>query len=213
MTLRIAIVEDEPGVLEGLVELVNGTPGMQCVGSYLSAQAAAPEILAHPPDVFLIDLGLPGESGEELISELRPKLPSVKLLVLTQHENVGRIVHALKAGADGYLVKKDPPARLLQSIRDLAEGYMPMSPGVAAKVKEHFQQLDLTRHKGGFDLLETLSPREYEVLGYIAKGFTDKEIADKIKVSISTVNTYTKGIYKKLQVQSRAKAVARLYGH
>jgi len=203
MTITVSIVEDAAGVREGLVRLLNSSPGFNCIASYASGEAALAEIPSQPPDVVLMDLDLPGIKGVECVRRLKTLLPAIRVVMLTVYENPEHIFDALSAGAIGYLTKKRLPGDLLEAVQDAHAGGAPMSSQIARKVVQFFQNIPASSG------LETLSTRELEVLDLLAKGFLVKEIADQTSLGYGTVRTYIRRIYEKLQVHSRSQAVSK----
>jgi len=203
MTITVSIVEDATGVREGLVRLLNGSPGFRCIASYPDGEAALAEIPHQPPDVVLMDLDLPGMKGVECVRRLKTILPAIRVVMLTVYENPEHIFDALSAGAIGYLIKKRLPGDLLEAVQDAHSGGAPMSSQIARKVVQFFQTVPASSG------LETLSTRELEVLDLLAKGFLVKEIADRTSLGYGTVRTYIRRIYEKLQVHSRSQAVSK----
>ena len=196
-------MEDAAGVREGLVRLLNSSPGFRCIASYPTGEAALAEIPAQPPDVVLMDLDLPGIKGVECVRKLKTLLPAIRVVMLTVYDNPEHIFDALSAGAIGYLIKKRLPGDLLQAVEDAHSGGAPMSSQIARKVVQFFQTIPASSG------LETLSTRELEVLDLLAKGFLVKEIADQTSLGYGTVRTYIRRIYEKLQVHSRSQAVSK----
>jgi len=203
MTITVSIVEDATGVREGLVRLLNSSPGFSCIASYPTGEAALAEIPVQPPDVVLMDLDLPGIKGVECVRKLKTLLPAIRVVMLTVYENPEHIFDALSAGAIGYLIKKRLPGDLLQAVEDAHSGGAPMSSQIARKVVQFFQTIPASSG------LEALSTRELEVLDLLAKGFLVKEIADQTSLGYGTVRTYIRRIYEKLQVHSRSQAVSK----
>lgn len=156
------------------------------------------------PDVVLVDINLPGHTGVQCICRLRPLMPETQFLVLTVYEDADHIYDALAAGATGYLLKSTRREELLAAIKQVHEGGSPMTGYIARKVVQSFQPAQ--PEKPGPDVL---SPREWEVLRLLARGYAYKEIADSLGISMPTVNTHIHRIYEKLQVRSRSEAVAR----
>jgi len=163
--------------------------------------------VAALPNVILMDINLPGMSGIECVARLRKELPDAHVIMLTIYEDSERIFEALKAGADGYLVKTSPTSTLLAAIEDVYMGGSPMSSHIARQVVRQFRQPDAPP-----DETKSLSPRERETLELLASGYAYKEIADKMSIGSETVRTYIKGICKKLHVRNRIEAVARYSG-
>jgi DNA-binding NarL/FixJ family response regulator len=203
MSIRVAIVEDDPTVRENLADLVGGTAGFNCVGSCATAEAAWQQLPPLAPDVVLMDIHLPGRNGIACVERLRKLLPDVQVIMLTIEEDSERVFESLKAGATGYLVKHATPAEILEAIAAVHRGGAPMSASVARKVVTAFRQ---PAPDGEWQLSE----REVEVLRLLARGHRSKEIASELGIGVGTVNTYVRHIYEKLHVRSRAEAVAKL---
>jgi DNA-binding NarL/FixJ family response regulator len=206
MSISVSIVEDDAGVRNTLAKLIDSSSGFRCLSQHPSAESALRELPKANPEVVLMDINLPGLSGVECVRRLKPTLPRAQIIMLTVYQNTEHIFNALAAGATGYLLKQTPPAELLAAIRDVHGGGSPMSSHIARKIVQSFQK-PAPVNRG----LETLTPRETEVLDYLAKGFLYKEIAEALKISYDTVHAHIRKIYEKLQVRSRTEAVARHY--
>ena len=200
----VIIVEDNKGLREQLLHILESAPDIRCAGAFASGEAALPEILEKKPDVVLMDIKLPGMSGIQCVAEIKKSIPNTHVIMVTVYEDSERIFRALKAGANGYLIKSSPPEQLLESIRDVYKGGAPMSSHIARKVVQHFHLLGPSVQES-----ENLSPREEEVLDLLAMGFIYKEIGSKLNISSETVRTYVKNICQKMHVRSRLEAVAR----
>jgi DNA-binding NarL/FixJ family response regulator len=146
-------------------------------------------------------------SGVEAVRKLKPVLPNTQFLMLTVYEDEDHIYSALMAGATGYLLKQTPREELLAALEDVHRGGSPMTSNIARKIVQSFHQVPAVVEQG-----EGLSPREEEVLDMLTQGFLFKEVADRLQISVHTVNTYVRRIYEKLHVRSRAQAVAK-YAH
>lgn len=199
MSIRVALIEDDPDIRQLLQLLLRSTPGYQCEQAYQDCQTGLPAILNNPPDVLLMDIDLPGISGIEGVAQLKQKLPDLNIIMLTVHEDDEAIFAALCAGAVGYLTKGLPPVRLLQAIEDVQAGGAPMSPIIARKVVHTFQPQPSP----------ILSPREQEVLTLLCEGDNYSTIAEKLFISGHTVRSHIKSIYQKLEVNSRAAVVRK----
>jgi DNA-binding NarL/FixJ family response regulator len=210
-TIRVAIVEDSLELREVLQSLISGSPGFACVAVCGSAEEALAVIPHNPPDVVLMDIQLPAMSGIECIRRLKNLLPDLQIMMLTVFEDHDRIFQSLAAGASGYIVKKTPPAKLLEAINELHKGGAPMSGQIARQVVEAFKQ-PLDGVPVNQELPPTnLSKREQEILGQLARGFLYKEICDHLGISMGTVRVHIRHIYEKLHVHNRTEAILR--GH
>ena len=202
--ISVAIIEDQPNIREGLGILINGTPGFRVAGSFGCMEDALANIAVALPDVALVDVGLPGMSGIEGIRRLKEKHPNLLVLMLTVYGDDERIFEAMCAGACGYLLKKTPPARLLESLREVVSGGAPMSPEVAHRVVQLFQKF---RPPEAADY--HLTPTELRLLKLLAEGHHYKTAASEMQISINTVSYHIRSIYQKLQVHSKSEAVAK----
>ncbi len=204
MAKSVMVVEDDRGLREQLVKILNSAPGIRCGGSCTSGEEAVRLVPLKKPDVVLMDIQLPGMSGIDCVADLKHALPALQIIMLTVYEDSESIFRALKAGANGYLVKSSPPAKLLEAIQDVSKGGAPMSSPIARKVVQHFHLLRPPERRA-----EELSPREREVLNLLASGYIYKEIGDKLGIGVETVRTYVKNICEKMHVRSRLEAVAK----
>jgi DNA-binding NarL/FixJ family response regulator len=203
-TIRIVIVEDQQLIRQGLTVLIDGTEGFRCTGSFASMEQALPRLDEAPPDVVLVDIGLPGMSGIEGIRRIKDRHPRVLALVLSVYGDDDRIFDALCAGASGYLLKKTPPAKLLESVRECVAGGAPMSPEVARRVVALFREFR-PPVRADYDL----TPHELRLLRMLVEGHNYKSAADELGVSVNTVAFHMKHVYEKLQVHSKSEAVAK----
>lgn len=204
MPINVAIVEDKKEIREGLTYLVSSSPEYKCVGSFDNAEDALAEIPRHQTHVVLMDINLPHMDGIECVRRLKSILPPVQIIMLTVYEDTDRIFEALTAGASGYLLKRTPPAKIMESIGDVNRGGSPMSSEIARKIVQSFQK---TNHS--INETDQLTAREKEILTYLAKGFTYKEIGEQLFISSETVRSHLRRIYEKLQVHSRTEAVVK----
>jgi DNA-binding NarL/FixJ family response regulator len=203
-TIRVAIIEDQRAIREGLGELIDGTPGFHTTGVFSSMESALDGIGRQVPDIALVDIGLPGMSGIEGIPLLIARHPALSTVVLTVYEDDERIFQAICAGACGYLLKKIPPERLLESIREVVGGGAAMSPEVARRVMTAFRVIRPPEHAD-----YQLTPHETRLLKLLVEGHNYKTAANELKVSIHTISFHLRGIYQKLQVHSKSEAVAK----
>ncbi|HMS43294.1 MAG TPA: response regulator transcription factor [Pyrinomonadaceae bacterium] len=203
-TIKTAIIEDEDNIREGLASLISFTPGFKCTGSFASMEEALHRLPRNVPDVVLSDIGLPGMDGIQGIKILKERFPKLLILMITVYDDDDRIFDALCAGANGYLLKRTPPMRLLESLRDAVDGGSPMSPEVASKVIKLFRQFR-PPERADYDL----TPHEIRLLKLLVEGHNYNTAAKELKSSINTVKFYIKRIYEKLQVHSKSAAVAK----
>ncbi len=203
MRNKVAIVEDDSGLRESLAILIDGATGLQCVGTYSSAEAALKNMPGNWPDVVLMDINLPQMSGIECVARLKEKCPALQIIMLTVYVDNEKIFKSLQAGATGYLIKQTAPGELLEAIADVQHGGAPMTNTIARQVVQYFQQ-----RKPSNDA-ENLTQRENEILELVAQGYRDKEIADQLTLSVRTVGTHIRNIYEKLHVRSRTEAVLK----
>ena len=202
--IKVAIIEDQRDIRECLSFLINGTEGFRCTGSYRTMEEALEKIGFELPDVALSDIGLPGMSGIEGIKVLKERYPNLLLLMLTVYNDDERIFDAMCAGASGYLLKKTPPARLLESLKEAVGGGAPMSPEVARRVISLFREIR-PPERADYEL----TPHETRLLKLFVEGHNYKTAAAELGVSVNTVNFHVRSIYEKLQVHTRSEAVVK----
>ena len=200
----VVVVEDDRGLREQLVKILETAPDVKLIGAYVSAEEALPKILEKPPDVVLMDIMLPGMSGIQCVAEIKKVVPDMQIIMVTIYEDSERIFRALTAGASGYLVKSSHPDLLLEAIRDVYKGGAPMSSHIARKVVRHFHKIGVSNKES-----ENISAREREVLDLLSKGFIYKEIGDKLNIGAETVRSHVKNICQKMHVRGRLEAVAK----
>jgi len=206
--IRVIIVEDDQAVREGLQILINGSEGYNCIAACSSAEEALkilPQLLPH---VVLMDINLPGMNGIECVVCIKNAYPDIQVMMLTVFDNTDEIYKSLAAGATGYLLKKTPPAKLLEAISELVNGGSPMSGEIARKVVQTFLKPALHQFPEA-----NLTPREEEILSYLAKGYLYKEIANTLFINIETVRTHIHKIYQKLQVRTRTEVLLKYMKH
>jgi DNA-binding NarL/FixJ family response regulator len=202
--IKVSIVDDQADLRENIAGFLDAAKGFRCVSAYESAAEALANLPRDKPDVVLMDINLGGMSGIECVLKLKTLLPETQVMMFTVFEDTAKIFKALAAGATGYLLKRLPPAKLLEAIRDVHEGGSPMSAPIARKVVQSLQTV-----AGQGNENAELSPREREVLNGLAVGHAYKQIAEQLGVSIHTVRNYIRRIYEKFHVQSRTEAVAK----
>jgi DNA-binding NarL/FixJ family response regulator len=202
--INVALVEDRRDMRESWGRLVDSLGDFKCVCVCSSGAEALRLIPETKPDVVLMDIFMPKMSGIECTSRLKEILPRTPIVILTTSDDDEMVFLALQAGADGYLLKRMKPAELRTSLLDVLSGGAPMSSEIARRVVESFRAKGPTR-----DESVSLTAREEETLVLLTKGFSNKEIADRLHLSIETVRSHLKRVYEKLHVRSRAEAVAR----
>ena len=202
--IKVAIVEDQRDIREGLASLIKFTEGYQCTGSFRSMEEALDKIRFDLPNIMLVDIGLPGMSGIEGIRLLKESYPQVLLLMLSVYDDDETIFDALCAGACGYLLKKTPPALLIDSLKEAMAGGAPMSPEVAGRVIKLFREIrppDRADYK--------LTPHELRLLKLLVEGHNYQTAATALGVKVTTVAFHMRNVYEKLQVHSKSEAVAK----
>ncbi len=204
MSTTVGIVEDDAILRSSLTKLVGAARGFRCVAACASGEEALQKLPPLKPEVVLMDLNLPQMSGTECIHRLKGLLASTQIIVLTVYEDSEHIFRALKAGASGYLLKRSDPEEVLEAIKNAREGGAPMSSQIARRVVHSFHEPTPT----GLDTT-ALTDRETEILSCLSRGFANKEIADKMSISVPTVRTHLRHIYKKLHVRSRTEAIVK----
>lgn len=209
--ISVGIIEDQADVRDGLRFLIDRTAGYACKASFTSMEDALRGFAQSGtvmPDVVLVDIGLPGMSGLEGMRLLKQRYPDLRLVALTVYEDDGRIFEALCAGASGYLLKKTPPARLLDGLREVMSGGAPISPEVAKRVISLFREIRPPEHADYH-----LTPHETRLLKLLSEGHTYKTAAAELGSSVNTVDFHMRNIYAKLQVHSKSEAVAKALRH
>jgi DNA-binding NarL/FixJ family response regulator len=202
--IRIVIVEDETEIRESLNALICTSEDIEVVNVFDNGEAAVEFIKKKPVDVALFDINLPGISGIEAIAQLKDTNPEIQFMVLSAYDEPDYIFSALRAGASGYILKNADTNKLIEAIKDVANGGSPMSSQIARKVVNEFAtSKPLTSYS------EKLSRRENEILEQLSKGYRYKEIADQLFISTETVRTHIRNIYEKLQVNSRGEALKK----
>lgn len=203
--VKIAIVKDTKTSSDDLERAVNASPDCRCVCVCETPEEALSRIPRQQPDVVLMDVQLPRMSGIEYVARLKELLPSVQIVVVTVYQDPDRIFRAFRVGASGYLLKSEAPEKVLNAIRDVHRGGVPMSAIIARKVINYFQTQTVTTAE-----VKKLSPREREILELIVLGFYNKEIADRLNISVESIRWHLKNIYRKLHVHSRTEAASKL---
>lgn len=206
--IRIAIVEDQHEIREGLRFLIHSTEGYRCTGSFESMEAALPALDADLPDIVLTDIGLPGISGIEGMRLMKERWPEMVIVALSVYDDDERIFDALCAGASGYMLKKTAPARLIDCLKEAMNGGAPMSPEVASRVVSLFRTI---RPPSKADY--QLTPHEVRLLKLLVEGHSHKTAAAELGSSVNTIGFHMRNIYRKLQVHSKSEAVVKALRH
>jgi len=216
MAITVCIVDDTIDIRMALEEIVRLSDDFNMLGSFPSGEEAIAKIPVLQPDVVLMDINLGGMSGIECVRRLKPDNKDILFMMCTVYEEDEKIFEALNAGANGYILKKTSPAKLLEAIRELYEGGAPMSAQIARKVVAVFQQKKSVPDTGltpvGNGNLKTLSNREMEILVLLSKGMLYKEIAAQLFISQETVRKHVYHMYEKLHVNNRIEAVNKYFG-
>ena len=199
----VAIVEDNAVMRKSFRQWIDGAPDFRCVFACATAEEAIAEIPRYRPDVVLMDIHLPGESGIVCTARLKEVLPAVQVIMVTVYRNHELIFQALQAGACGYLLKRSSPDELLRAITDVRSGGAPMTSEIARMVVEAFQKKPAA---GGS---AELTPRETEILALLSEGLRNKEIGARLDISYDTVRAHLRHIYEKLHVRGRTEAVGK----
>ena len=199
---RIGVVEDDAAISNSLREIIDNAPGYRCVCVCADAKSALHEIPRHQPDVVLMDINLPGESGIACTARLKHELPGLQIIMLTVFRNPEALFQSLKAGACGYLLKRSNPEAILDAIAEVRSGGSPMSGEIARMVVEAFHE-----HKAQVTDAEKLSLREEEVLMLLSRGLSNKEIGSQMHIAKDTVRAHLRKIYEKLHVRCRIEAI------
>jgi len=202
--IEVAVVEDDPEIRNHLEHRIGNNPALRLLRSYPDAESALADLPRHHPDVVLMDINLPIIDGVECVRQLKAKMPQVQFVMLTIYEDGNRLFKSLTAGASGYLLKRTSLEKLFDAIREVHEGGAPMSPEMARRVVQHFQQTPEPASE-----VQKLTPRERDVLDQLAKGFRYKEIEDNLHISTGTLRSYIASVYEKLHVHSRTEAVVK----
>ncbi len=206
--ITVCIVEDRIDIREALFALVDSQLNLSCISTYENAEDALVGIPELQPNVVLMDIDLPKMNGIDCIKLLKPKCPRVQFMICTVYDEDEKVFEALRTGANGYILKRSPPARLLEAIVELYHGGSPMSSDIARKIVLSFQQKPEEKIQEEYHI----TPREQEILTLLSKGLSYQELADKLFISSKTVRKHIFNIYEKLHVNSRMEAVNKYFG-
>jgi DNA-binding NarL/FixJ family response regulator len=199
-----ALVDDENATREHWIKLLESFHDFKCVAACPTGEDALRVIPAARPRVILMDIFMPGISGIACTAQLKTALPQTQILIFTASDDPELVFPALEAGADGYLIKQAQPAEVHKALLGVLNGEVPMTSGIARRVTEYFRKRSNLPHQSMH-----LSHREREILVMLSKGYSNKEIAAELKLSITTINSYLKNVYEKMHVHSRTQAVAK----
>jgi len=203
LMIRVGIIEDHQHFRQGLTDLLQMADGFQCTGAFTTAEEGIAK-LSGKEDILLLDINLPKMSGIDAIAVLKQKFPQTKIVMLTMLDDDNTILQAIVAGANGYLLKKTKPEKLLRSLTECIDGGSPMSGSIASKVLSLFKQY-IPQKNNEYDLTK----REIEILHLLVDGFNNQKIARTLCISYDTVRNHIRHIYKKLQVHSKSQAVVK----
>jgi DNA-binding NarL/FixJ family response regulator len=204
--IRVAIIDDDSLLVDGLQRIIDGAEGFVCAGAFGSVEEAVPALREARPDVLLLDIQLPGVAGDQAIDALRRTCPAVEILMLTVFTDRSRVFASICNGANGYLLKSTPPAKLLDAIRAARAGGSPISPEIARQI------VDLFRKTGEPQLpTQALSGQEQRLLTLLADGYSYQSAAGQMYVSVNTIRNYIRSIYEKLHVHSKSEAVSKAF--
>jgi len=202
--IKVAVVEDQQDIREGIEAVLNQSEFFVCVGDYADGEALLTDLSEISPNIILMDIGLPGMNGIECLKRVKEISPMVAVVMLTVFEDDDKVFNSILAGADGYLLKKTPPIKLVELLYELHNDGVAMNPQIARRVLEMFR-VKSDRDYGN------LSSREIEILNELVKGYNYKQIADKLFISPETVRGHLKNIYKKLHVHSKTEALTKVF--
>ena len=203
--ISICIIEDIPEIQKGLQYIIDSDDRFLLLKCFYNAEEAIKELPQLAPNIVIADINLPGRSGIECVQTIKAKAPDIQFIMFTIYDDNDQVFEAIKAGANGYILKNTPPEKILDALIDLSEGGSPMTAKIARKVIANMQKSDATAY------IEELTQRENEVLMLLSKGFLYKEIADKLGISASTVKSHLSHIYQRLQVQNKTEAINKMY--
>ncbi|HKB45871.1 MAG TPA: response regulator transcription factor [Chitinophagaceae bacterium] len=204
--IKIIIIEDQEEIRKGYEFLINNSNDFSCIG-YANAEDAIDNVFFDKPEIILMDVNLPGISGIEATKLLKEKFPKVHIIIFTVYENNENVFQALEAGASGYILKQTKPAQLIEAIKEVYNGGAPMSSRIAKMVVASFQKKNIVDNE------EELTERENEILKLLSAGYRNKEVSEKLFISLSTVKSHVYNIYQKLHVTTRVEALNKIRRH
>lgn len=200
---RVAVVEDKRLTREGLAAILDAAPDLRCIGTFASVEQALPALEESPCEVLLLDIQLPGMSGIDGALVVHERFPETRIVMLTVYEDEEKIVRAICNGACGYILKKTPPAELVEAVRQARRGHSPLSPQVARQIVELVQRGASPKRPRS-----SLTPHETALLRLLADGHSYQSAAERLEITINTVRDRVRSIYEKLQVHSKSEAVS-----
>jgi DNA-binding NarL/FixJ family response regulator len=204
--IRVSIFEDNYLLRDGYFQLINGMPGFACVGTYDNAEDLIFKVKHSNPDVILMDIDMPGISGIEAVSVIKENFPEIHVIMQTVLEDEDKIFRAIQAGANGYILKKIVPTKILEAITEVHNGGAPMTPVIASKTLKLFRTGVLSVPDKNHT---SLNERQTQILESIVSGMSYKLIAEKLFISVETVRYHVKNIYEILQVHSRFELISK----
>lgn len=202
-TISVVIVEDDVQIREGISVLIQSTEGFELRGAFGDCKSALKNLDDILPEVFLMDISMPGLSGIECTAKIKSTYPSANIIMLTVYEDDAQIFDSLRAGASGYILKRTPLDQILEAIKDVQAGGAPMTPSIAKRVLNYFNNASIKIKE------YNLTQRENEILNELVNGLSYKKIAETLFISLDTVRSHIKNIYQKLQVSSKSEAVVK----
>lgn len=205
--IKVLLYEDNPQLREGLTMLIDGSDGFSILAAYKNCDNVKDEVEAWAPDVILMDIDMPGTNGIEGLKIIRSVNADIKVLMLTVFDDNKNVFEAIRNGANGYILKKTPPSKLLEYIQEAASGGAPMTASIATQVLKMFSQVNVDKQNEDYNL----SDREKQVLQLLVDGYSYKMIASEMFIAIDTVRSHIKKIYEKLHVNSKSEAVAKAF--
>jgi len=201
---KVAIVEDNKTTREGLETIINLSTDFRCICTCSTAEEALKILPKHELDLVLMDIQLPNMSGVDCVARLKELMPSINAIMVTVYEDPDRVFSALRAGASGYLLKRSTPEEVLNAMREVQQGGGAMSGEIARKVIGYFREQTTAKSE-----IEELTSREREVLELVVHGLSNKEISERLSVTVAAVRFHLKHIYQKLHVHSRTEAALK----
>ncbi|HTA26857.1 MAG TPA: response regulator transcription factor [Bacteroidia bacterium] len=201
---QIVIYEDNPDLLQTLSELILSIDEFNLLGAFPNAENVLNDMERLTPEIVLMDIEMPGTNGKDALKKIKSKYPETEIIMLTVFEDNANIFESIKSGASGYILKRTPPDKIVESIKDVKKGGVSMTPSVAKKILQLLPKSysETSKHVD-------LSPREIQILTLLTRGFSYKMISSELTISIDTVRTFIKRIYKKLHVNSMTEAVSK----